>query len=93
MMSLRLTLFLESNNNLSNLQTGFRAKSTIDQIVCIETLIREAFIKKEHLFVVFFDLEKANDISWPYGMLKDLGLQGRLPIFIKHFQEDWTFQT
>ena len=26
-------------------------------------------------------------------MLKDLSLQGRLPIFIKHFLENWTFQT
>ena len=31
--------------------------------------------------------------KWPYGILKDLGLQGRLPIFIKHFLEDWKFQT
>ena len=28
-----------------------------------------------------------------YSDLKDLGLQGRLPIFIKHFLEDRTFQT
>ena len=94
MINLRLTWFLESNNFLSNLQTGFRAKrSTIDQIVLIETLIREAFIKKEHLFAVLFDLEKAYDTTWPYDILKDLSLQGRLPIFIKHFLEDWTFQT
>ena len=94
MINLRLIWFLDSNNLLSNLQTGFRAKrSTIDQIVHIETLIREAFIKKEHLVAVLFDLEKAYDTTWPYGILKDLRLQGRLPIFIKHFLEDWTFQT
>ena len=35
--------------------TGFRAKrSTIDHIVCIETLIREAFMKKEYLVAVLF---------------------------------------
>ena len=94
MINLRLTWFLESNNLLSNLQTGFRAKrSTIDQIVRIETLIREAFIKKEHLVAVLSDLEKAYDTTWPYGILKDLSLQGRLPFFIKHFLEDRTFQT
>ena len=55
----RLIWFLESNNLLSNLQTGFRAKrSTINQIVRIGTLIRESFIKKEHLVAVLFDLEK-----------------------------------
>ena len=64
MMNLRLTWFLESNNLLSNLQTGFRAKrSTIGQIVSIETLIREAFIKKEHLVAVLYDLEKAYDTT------------------------------
>ena len=94
MINLRPTWFLESNNLLSNLQTGFMAKrSTIDQIVCIETLIKEAFIKKEHLVAVLFDLETAYDTTWPYSIFKGLGLQGRLPIFIKHFLEDRTFQT
>ena len=81
MINLRLTWFLESNNLLSNLQTGFRAKrSTIDQIVFIETLIREAFIKKEHLVAVLFELEKAYDTTWPYDILKDLGLQDKTPL-------------
>ena len=53
----------------------------------------EAFIKKPHLVAVLFDLEKAYDSTWPYGILKDLSLQDRLPIFIKHFLKDWTFQT
>ena len=61
--------------------------------MCIETLIREAFSKIEHLVTVLFDLEKAYDTTWPYGILKDLKLQGRLPIFIKHLLEDRTFQT
>ena len=60
---------------------------TIDQTICIETLIREAFIIKEHLVAVFFDLEKAYDTSLSYGTLKGLALQGRLSIFIKHFQK------
>ena len=80
MINLRLTWFLESNNLLSNLQTGFKAKrSTINQIVHIETLIRKAFIKKEHLIAVLVDLEKTYDTTWPYGILKDLGLQGKFP--------------
>ena len=65
MINLRLIWFLESNNLLSNLQTGFRAKrSTIDQIFRIETLIREAFIKKEHLVAVLFDLEKPGHMAY-----------------------------
>ena len=59
MINLRLTWFLESNNLLSNQQTGFRVKrSTMNQIICIETLIWEAFIKKEHLVAVIFTLKK-----------------------------------
>ena len=37
--------------------------------------------------------KKPDNTIWPYGILKDLGLQGRLPSFIKHFLEDQTFQT
>ena len=93
MINLRLTWFLESNNLLSNLKIGFRAKrSTIDQIICIEILVREAFIKEEHLVAVLFDLEKAYDTSWLYSILKDLNIEGKLPIFIKHFLEAQTFQ-
>ena len=90
MNNLRLTWFLESNNLLSNRQTAFRAKrSTIDQIVYIETLI-----KKEYLVAVLFDLEKVYSTK-PYGILKGRLkgiLKGRLPIFIKHFLKDRTFQ-
>ena len=43
----------------------------------------------------FFDLEKAYDTTWRYGILKDLhdlGLKGRLPLFIQSFLEDRTMQ-
>ena len=49
----------------------------------MKTFIRNAFIKKEHVVAVFFDLEKAYDTTWRYGILKDihkLGLRGRLPL-------------
>ena len=41
----------------------------------------------------FFYLEKSYDTSWPYSILKDLSLQSKLPIFIKHFLDNWIFQT
>ena len=51
----RLTWFLESNNIITNFQSGFRhQRSTNDHLVRLETFIREAFIKKEHLVSVFF---------------------------------------
>ena len=52
------------------------------------TFIREAFIKKENLVTIFFDLEKAYDTTWKYGIMKnihDIGLKGRLPLFIQNF--------
>ena len=86
MINKRLTWFLESNNHISRFQSGFRSdRSTTDNLVILETFIRDAFIKKEHVVAVFFDLEKAYDTTWRYGILKDihkLGLRGRLPTFI-----------
>ena len=87
----RLTWFLEEKNVLSPFQAGFRhGRSTNDQLVQLETSIREAFIKKQHLLAVFFDLEKAFDTTWKYGIEKDLhkaGLRGRLPQFISQLLE------
>ena len=51
-------------------------------------LLRDAFINNQHLVAVFFDLQKAYDTTWKYGILKDLynmGLRGNLPIFIGIF--------
>ena len=49
------TWFLESNNHISQFQSGFRSdRSTTDNLVRLETFIRDAFIKKEHVVAVFF---------------------------------------
>ena len=96
MINKRLTWFLESNNHISRFQSGFRSdRSTTDNLVRLETFIRDAFIKKEHVVAVFFDLEKAYDTTWRYGIFKDihkLGLRGRLPTFIENFLADRTMQ-
>ena len=89
MINTRLIWFLESNGLITNFQCGLRSKrSTVDHLVRLETFVREAFIKKEHLTAVFFDLEKAYDTTWKYGIMRDLsdfGLKGRLPHFIDNF--------
>ena len=60
MINKRLTWFLESNNQISRFQSGFRSdRSTTDNLVRLESFIRDAFIKKEHVVAVFFDLEKS----------------------------------
>jgi potassium voltage-gated channel Eag-related subfamily H protein 8 len=93
----RLMFHLENSKLLSNLQCGFRKnRSTIDHLVRLERFIREAFANQEHLVAVFFDLEKAFDTTWKYGILKDLhglGLRGHLPEFIKNFLSYRRFST
>ena len=45
-------------------------------------------IHRDHLVSIFFDLQKAYDTTWRYGILRDLyamGLRGRLPIYIREF--------
>ena len=96
MINKQLVWYLESNNLITKFQSGFRAeRSTNDNLFRLETFIRDAFIKREHVVAVFFDLEKAYDTTWRYGILKDLhnfGLKGRLPNFIKSFLEDRIIQ-
>ena len=47
MINKRLVWYLESNNLITKLQSGFRAeRSTNDNLVRLETFIRDAFIKR-----------------------------------------------
>ena len=67
----------------------------MDHLIRLETFIREASIKKEHLVAVFFDLEKIYDTTWKYSIVKDLknlGLESRMPIFIQNFLQDRRFR-
>ena len=92
----RLVWFLEYNNILTDIQCGFRKqKSTIDHLVRLESFIRDAFLNKQEVVSIFFDLEKAYDTTWKYGILKDLheaGLRGRMPAFISKFLENRNFR-
>ncbi|GBN55468.1 putative RNA-directed DNA polymerase from transposon X-element [Araneus ventricosus] len=85
----RLVYYLETNSLLSPFQSGFRqGRSTIDNLLALETEIRNAFIRRQHAVAIFFDIEKAYDRAWRYGILRDLyncNLRGNLPIFIQNF--------
>ncbi|GBN69869.1 putative RNA-directed DNA polymerase from transposon BS [Araneus ventricosus] len=89
MINRRLVHYLEANKYLHPFQSGFRkGRSTIDNLLALETDIRLSFLQRKHLVAIFFDIEKAYDRTWRYGILKDLydlGLKGNLPIFIKNF--------
>ena len=91
-----LVWYLEFNNLLCPVQSDFHSeRSTNDNLVRLETFIRHAFIKKEHVVAVFFDLEKAYDTTWKYGILRDLyefGVKGRLANFLESFLANRSIQ-
>ena len=79
----------ENIGALDKVQCGFRkGRSTIDHLVRFETFVRDALVDGDQVVSVLFDLEKAYDTTWKYGILrdlKDLGFSGHLPIFISNF--------
>ena len=96
MVNRRLVFVLENKGLLSELQCGFRAfRSTTDHLVRLEGSIQDAFIRNQHLFAVFFDLEKAYDTTWRHGILQTLlswGIRGNLPVFINNFLNERMFR-
>ena len=96
MINHRLTWFLQDNKIITKYQCGFqKGKSTTDHLVRLETYIRQGFVKNQHTVGVFFDLEKAYDTTWKGGIMKDLhemGLKGRLPLFIDNFLKGRKFK-
>jgi len=96
MINKRLVEHLENNKLLSNIQCGFRKnRSTIDHLVRFETYLRRELAQNKHTAAVFFDLEKAYDLTWRYGILRDLygmNVRGYLPKFIAGFLRDRVFQ-
>ena len=88
----RLMWYLEINDRIPPQQAGFRRhRNTTDHLVELETTIQEAINRRQHTVAVFFDINKAYDTAWRYGVLRklyDYGLRGSLPIFIKNFLTD-----
>ena len=96
MINRRLVEYLENNKMLARIQCGFRRyRATIDHLVRFDTYVRKALAGKLCIMAVFFDLEKAYDMTWRYGTMRDLhtlGLRGRLPLYIQEFLRDRTFR-
>jgi len=78
----------------TKLSLPHKGRSTTDQLVRLESFVREAFIQKQHAAAIFFHLKKAYDTTWKFAILKDLhnaGLRGQLPLFIASFLSDRKF--
>ena len=92
MINTRLVWHLETKGVLSPYQFGFRKnKSTLDPLLQLSNHIQQGFAKKLQTIGVFFDLEKAYDTTWRYGIIKQLnkmGICGNMIRFINAFLTD-----
>ena len=92
MANTRLVWYLESNNLLSPFQYGFRKnRSTLDPLLRLSNQIQQGFAKQCQTIGVFFDLEKAYDSTWRFGIIKALfkmGIKGKIMRFINSFLSD-----
>ena len=77
----RLTLWVENNNLISEMQAGFRKKySTIDHIFTLFALIKKQLSNNQKLYVAFIDFQKAFDLvdrNLLWSILKKHGIQGK----------------
>ena len=81
--------FLNSNNLISNNQSGFRPRdSTINQLLSITHEIYESFENHHETRAIFLDISKAFDKVWHDGLLFKLacnGISGNLHNLISSF--------
>ena len=96
MINNRLVWYLERNKLISPMQCGFRKqRSTTDHLVRLESFVREAFVQRQHAVGVFFDLEKAYESTWKFGIMRDLHnaclCVADSPFFIESFLKNRQF--
>ena len=92
MINARLIWYYEKHRILDRSQCGFRKhRSTTDHMVSLERYLRDAFAQRQQAVGLFFDLEKAYETNWQYGIIRDLhriGLRGRLPVLVSGYFRD-----
>ena len=80
MINTRLIWYLDKYRILDRSQCGFRKhRSTTDRL------------DWQQAVGLFFDMEKAYETTWQYGIIRDLhriGLRGRLPVFVSEYLRD-----
>ena len=92
----RLMQHLENNKLVNQIQYGFRKNhSTTDALLRLQTFVKENRALRRHTAAIFFDLKKAYDTIWKYGLIRDLPLynvRGHLAKYICNFLKDRTFR-
>ena len=85
----RLMRILEAESVLSPMQYGFRRFcSTTDALVRLQNFLVEGKRAGRHSVCVFFDLHRAYDTIWRWGILRSLheaGLRGNLAMYVQQF--------
>ena len=72
MVNHHLVWYLETNNLISNKQCGYKKKMRLHKpLNKPQKLYKRRLYKKEHAINIF-DLEKAYDTTWKFGIIKDL---------------------
>ena len=96
MIANRLTSHIENNNLLAPTQSGFRKnRSTLDQIIRLQSAILKAKMENRALLCIFLDLEKAFDLMWTKGVLAQLvkfNIKGRILGWVQDFLKDRKIQ-
>ena len=96
LVSKRLQWFLEKENIIAEKQFGFRRRHcTADPLLMLQHDISQAFARKRNVLAVSFDLEKAYDTTWKWGirkMMHRIGLRGSLPKFLSDLLKERKFR-
>ena len=96
MVNSRLVWFLEDKGFFVKEQCGFRKhRSTIDNILTLDTVVRSAFKDKQHVGAIFYDIEAAYDTTRRYGIMSKLfkcGIRGSLGHFLQNLLSERSFK-
>ena len=49
-----------------------------DHLIRMDTFIRKGFAIEEKVISIFFDMEKAYDKTWRYGIMRGIAEEGRV---------------
>ena len=74
----------------------FKMHSTTDALIRVTSEILSAFTRSHSALAAFFDMEKAYDRTWRFGILRTLhgcGMRGHLPLYVQNFLSQRTFRT
>ena len=92
----RLQWWLENRKFFDNYQAGFRRnRSTLDNLVKLDSDIKISLEKGQRTVAIFFDLNKAYDITWRHLIMKILqeyGVDGKMLQYCQNFMSNRKFK-